>query len=336
MSRDRYKGMRGAMKNVKGSTKPTKVEIELDAWEAIKQGVPQHVIASDLGISQSTVSRIKHKYELMEQHEAERDEMDKQIIVAGDKKHGQLTRRAHDTNLYEGTCRLRNGKFKTKRITTVGDAKAKEIWEEWCEDVRAKDAPTEPEPFAKKEEPVEAEQSTSEPMFQDVSDRLPIRKGADPADVAKALGSNISSGHVCMDQTAWACLCAYIEQLVDPRLQPVIELDRDMTALVDEACESDIPLWALSELRTDSDVHIDMASWNRLTEKALDIADGAEAIAGMPDEMYVTWMADKGPHALFTDMESATRTVDVLNSALEFAGVEGRYEVMDVKPWKEA
>ena len=330
---NKYKGVKEAMRNV--STKPTRAEVELDVWDAIKQGVPQHIIASDMGISQSTVSRIKKKYALMEQHEAERDGMDKQLIVAGDKKRGQLTRRAHENGVYDGTCRLRNGKFEKKRFTTVGDAKAKELWEAWCEEVRAKDAPPEPEPFAKKEEPVEVEQSTSGPMFQNVSNRLPIKSGTGPAEVAKALMSGINADCVCMDQTAWACLCAYIEQLVDPRLQPFVELDRDMTALVDEACESDIPLFALSDLRSDEDVHVSRDSWNRLVDKAYDIANGTVPIAGLPEELYVTWMADKGPHALFTDMETATRTVDTLNSALEFAGIDKRYEVMDVKPWKE-
>lgn len=330
---DRYKGVKEAMRNVSKKSKPTRAEVEADILAGLAQGATQAQVARDLNVSQSTVSRVKHKYELMEQHVGER--MQRETVVAGNKKTGQLVQITDKQDTYRGTCRRRSGKFDSKRFTGMPFEDAKSAWEAWCEDVRAKDAPPEPEPFAKKEEPVEVDQPTSEPMFQDVSDRLPIRKGADPTEVAKALGSNISSGHVCMDQTAWACLCAYIEQLVDPRLQPFVELDRDMTAFVDEVCESDIPLWALSELRTDSDVHVDMASWNRLTEKALDIADGSEAIAGMPDEMYVTWMADKGPHALFTDMETATRTVDTLNSALEFAGIDKRYEVMDVKPWKE-
>ena len=111
--------------------------------------------------------------------------------------------------------------------------------------------------------------------------------------------------------------------------------DVDMSKLVDEACESDIPLFALSDLRSDEDVHVSRDSWNRLVDKAYDIANGTVPIAGLPEELYVTWMADKGPHALFTDMETATRTVDTLNSALEFAGIDKRYEVMDVKPWKE-
>lgn len=339
MGKGKYEGIGEAMRNV--STKPTKAEIELDVWEAIKQGVPQHIIASDQGISQSTVSRIKKKYQLMEQHEAERDGMDKQLIVAGDKKRGQLTRRAHDTNVYEGTCRLRNGKFEKKRFTTVGDGKAKELWEAWCEEVRAKDAPPEPEPFAKHEDVIVDPNPNNAMSIQDVSGLFPIMKHADPKELAKKLMSGINAEKVCMDQFAWSCLCAYLEELEYPKGSELVVTesaavrDVDMSKLVDEACESDIPLFALSDLRSDSDVHVSKDAWNRLTEKAYDIANGMAAVAGLPDEMYVTWMADKGPHALFTDMETATKTVDTLNSALEFAGIDKRYEVMDVKPWKE-
>lgn len=305
--------------------KATSAETELDAWEMLKMGVPGVTISQDLGISQATVSRIKKKYTLMEEHEGER--MQKETIVAGNKNSGQLVQITDKQDTYRGTCRRRNGKFDSKRFTGMPFDEAKAAWEAWCEELRAQDAP-EPEPFAKKPEPV-----VEPPRGVDVSGRLPIRKGMTPKEVAGMLRENLEGAEtVSMGIVAWECLLAYVEGLCDPREVPFELPYVNMTDKVEQVCESDIPLYALSECVSGMDVRVSSVAWNRLASKALDLA--TERPDGLPEEMYVTWMADKGPHALFSDMETATKTVDTLNSALEFAGIDKRYEVMDVKPWR--
>lgn len=111
------------------------------------EGCDPKVVASDLGLGESTVRKIARQFRLAEEHEWEReDQMDRQKTIAGNKHDGILSRRADQANTYDGTCRLRNGKFERKRFHTVGDAKAIEMWEAWCERVREEDMP---EPFAK-------------------------------------------------------------------------------------------------------------------------------------------------------------------------------------------
>lgn len=327
MSRDTYSGIREAMRNMPRK-KSTTAEVEADVMYAISQGVPQKVIAQDLGIAQSTVSRIKKKYELAEKHEKEREQRMTEKILAGDKENGRLISTAAD--VYEGTCRRSNGKMAKKVFRATGLKTAQAQWEKWCSDIRGEDA---------KVAAVEKvhEELIATPEYKDVSHRLPIRKGMQPADVAAMLGAEVNAEKVSMDLTAWGCLLAYIEDLVLPGSETdAANKDDDglydISDFVEQVCDSDIPLYALSELHSKSDVRVSMGVWNRLTERALDLAE--ERADGLPNEMYVTWMADKGPHALFSDMETATRTVDTLNSALEFAGIDKRYEVMDVKPWK--
>lgn len=307
---------------------PTTVEIEMDVLDALAQGLSQKTVASDLGLSVATISKIKRKYELAEKHEMEREQRMAEKVVAGDKENGRLVNTSMD--VYEGTCRRANGKMTKKVFRATGSKTAQAQWERWCEGLRAEDA---------KVAAVEQahEELVATPEYKDVSHRLPIRSGMTPSDVAEMLRADLGGAEkVCMDTVAWECLLAYIAGLTLP--VPVNEVrsnapvDADMTDFVNEVCESDIPLYALSELRSDADVHVSRDAWNRLADKALDLA--TKRADGLPEEMYITWMADKGPHALFSDMETATKTVDTLNSALEFAGIDKRYEVMDVKPWR--
>ena len=300
--------------------KPTTAQVQADVYDAVTvQGVPVKQVAEDMGLHPQTVYRIVEKYRLAEQHEAERgDKAMTEKILAGDKENGKFVCKSAD--VYEGTCRRANGKMARKAFR-CSMREAMEQWEDWCSKLRAMDA--------KNGETV----AEAEPV--DVSDRLPIRKGMRPADVAAMLGADVT-GPVSMDEVAWSCLLVYIEGLTLP--VPVNEVrsnapvDADMSDLVGQVCDSDIPLYALSELHSDTDVRVSKDAWNRLAERALDLAK--ERADGLPEEMYVTWMADKGPHALFSDMETATKTVDTLNSALEFAGIDKRYEVMDVRPWR--
>lgn len=302
--------------------KPTTAQVQADVYEAVTvQGVPVKQVAEDMGLHPQTVYRIVEKYRLAEQHEAERgDKAMTEKILAGDKENGKFVCKSAD--VYEGTCRRANGKMARKAFR-CSMREAMEQWEDWCSKLRAMDA--------KEEEP------TDDAKVADVSDRLPIRKGMTPKEVADMLRDGVGTAEkVCMDTVAWECLLAYVEGLTLP--VPVAEVrsnapvDADMTDFVNDVCESDIPLYALSELHSDADVRVSRDAWNRLADRALDLA--TERADGLPEEMYVTWMADKGPHALFSDMETATKTVDTLNSALEFAGIDKRYEVMDVKPWR--
>lgn len=294
--------------------KPTTAQVQAYVYEAVTvQGVPVKQVAEDMGLHPQTVYRIVEKYRLAEQHEAERgDKAMTEKILAGDKENGKFVCKSAD--VYEGTCRRANGKMARKAFR-CSMREAMEQWEDWCSKLRAMDA--------KNGEPV----ADAEPV--DVSDRLPIRKGMRPADVAAMLGAEVT-GPVSMDEVAWSCLLAYIEGL-----EPIVDARpdaEDVSDLVGQVCDSDIPLYALSELRSDADVRVSRDAWNRLADRALDLA--TERADGLPEEMYVTWMADKGPHALFSDMETATKTVDTLNAALEFAGIDKRYEVTDVRPWR--
>lgn len=104
---------------------------KVDIYEAVKSGVPVKDVASDFGISEQTVRGIFRKFKLAEDHEGERI-MDS--ILAGDKYNGLLRCIGADT--YEGTCRLPNGKFKTKIFRTTGSRAAEGQWSRWCEDIR--------------------------------------------------------------------------------------------------------------------------------------------------------------------------------------------------------
>lgn len=318
------KQIREAMRNMpKG--KPTPAEVQADVYDAVvRQGVPMKQVARDMGMHPQTVSNIIKRYKLAEEHEKEREQGMNEKVLAGDKENGRLVSTAPD--IYEGTCKRANGKMAKKVFRATGLRAAQSQWEKWCEALRAEDA---------KASAVQQvhEELVVTPEYKDVSHRLPIRKGMQPADVAAMLRAEINAEKVSMDVVAWECLLAYVEGLVDPREVPFELPYVDITDKVEQVCESDIPLYALSECVSGKDVRVSSVAWNRLASKALDLA--TERPDGLPEEMYVTWMADKGPHALFADMETATKTVDTLNSALEFAGIEKRYEVMDVKPWRE-
>ena len=308
--------------------KPTTAEMQADIYYAVvEQGVPVSTVAQDMGLHPNTVYKIVEKYRLADRHEAGRGERVKtEKILAGDKENGKFVCKSAD--VYEGTCKRANGKMARKAFR-CSMKEAMEQWEDWCSKLRAMDAGQ----ASHDEEPCVDVSDTC----VDVSDRLPIRSGMTPSDVVEMLRADLGGAEkVCMDVVAWSCLLAYIEGLTLPvsveGVRSDAPVDADMTDFVNDVCESDIPLYALSELRSDADVRVSRDAWNRLADRALDLA--TERADGLPEEMYVTWMADKGPHALFSDMETATKTVDTLNSALEFAGIDKRYEVMDVKPWR--
>ena len=130
----------------------------MDVVRALEQGVKQSTIASDLGLAQSTVSRIKHKYELAAQNEEER--MKKDMVIAGNKHDGRFISATDSRDTYIGECRLPNGKMRSKRFHASGRIVAQRMWEKWCEETLAESQEEDfgPEPFAKEPtQPVEDE-----------------------------------------------------------------------------------------------------------------------------------------------------------------------------------
>ena len=123
------------------------------AEKVLHEGVDPKVVAEDLGITEMTVRRVVRKFRLAEQHDEERTQsVDKQMVIAGNKHDGQLIKRRDQRDTYEGTCRLRNGKFERKRFHASGDIHANRLYEEWCERVRQEDARGmyDDDPFAKR------------------------------------------------------------------------------------------------------------------------------------------------------------------------------------------
>lgn len=146
------------------------------AEKVLHEGVDPKVVAEDLGITEMTVRRVVRKFRLAEQHDEERTQsVDKQMVIAGNKHDGQLIKRRDQRDTYEGTCRLRNGRFERKRFHASGDIHAKRLWEDWCEEVRKNDAigGYDDDPFAKptqQPEPVaevEAEEPQAEEAIED-------------------------------------------------------------------------------------------------------------------------------------------------------------------------
>lgn len=279
--------MREAFRNMARGRKPTPYEIEMDVLDALRQGATQKRVSLDLGISQSTVSKIKRKYELMERHEEERRMNEK--VLAGDKENGRLVCIGADT--YEGTCRRANGKMAKKVFRCASLKLANSQWERWCEGIRAEDskaevvAPVQKDAGPRDEGPAEQVAVEAGPKVEDLSALFPIRKDVGTDEVLELL-SSVNADAVTMDITSWNCLVAFIRERT--RVTP-----------------------------------------------ATDVADGVrDAGVTDQDEVYVTYIPEKGPHALFTDYEDAMRVTDTLNEALKFAGVDQRYEVCDVRPWR--
>lgn len=142
------------------------------AEKVLHEGVDPKVVAEDLRITETTVRRVVRKFRLAEQHDEERTQpVDKQMVIDGNKHDGQLIKRRDQRDTYEGTCRLRNGRFERKRFHASGDIHAKRLWEDWCEEVRKNDAigAYEDDPFAKpaqQPEPV-AEVETEGPQAEE-------------------------------------------------------------------------------------------------------------------------------------------------------------------------
>lgn len=182
------------------------------AEKVLHEGVDPKVVAEDLGITVTTVKRVVSRFRLAEQHDEERTQLDKQMVVAGNKHDGQLIKRAGQRDTYEGTCRLRNGKFERKRFHASGDIHANRLYEDWCERVRQEDAlgAYDDDPFAKAaREPVTPE-PIDEPEDEEPIDPEPVVETAEPLvdDVAEdnpqpVVESSSDTSHAVTDGTAY-------------------------------------------------------------------------------------------------------------------------------------
>lgn len=176
--------------------RPTPLDVEMDVVRALEQGVKQSTIASDLGLAQSTVSRIKHKYELAARNEEER--MKKDMVIAGNKHDGRFISATDSRDTYIGECRLPNGKMRSKRFHASGRIVAQRMWEKWCEETLAESQAEElgPEPFAKEPtQPVEDEtvwvvdaedEQADEVVEPSLSDEEPVEERLAEADGPKS------------------------------------------------------------------------------------------------------------------------------------------------------
>ena len=282
--------IRKAMRNMPAG-KPTSIELELDIWEQIKLGIPQKQIAIDAGVAQSTVSKIKHKYMLAERGEAER--MQKEKVVAGDKKNGQLVKITDQQDTYRGTCRRRNGKFDSKRFHASSQSLAEKMWGAWCEGLRKEDAP-EPEPFSREFD------AQIEPRPEVEANPQPV---VEPVEIVGTLDTRE--------------LADLSECFTD---DPVVTCNK-----LTLACEPDVELVTMDAKKL-------LAFVRTLQERLFrPVVEGDPSPA--VDNVYVTYLVGKGPHAFFDDEDEALRAADLLNSAMEFAGVAQRYEVDDVPRW---
>lgn len=88
-------------------------------------------VAERLGVPAATVSSSCRRYH-REQARREEQELQRDMVVAGNKQDGQL--RAVAPNQYDGSRRLPNGRFARRRF--VGsEREAKEQWREWCDGI---------------------------------------------------------------------------------------------------------------------------------------------------------------------------------------------------------
>ena len=194
-------------------------------------GMSQAEVARRFGVSQTTVSYVKRKAG---------DGVEK--TFAGDKEHGTL--RKDSSGVFVGTCRMGNGKMKSRRFRgmTLSDATAK--WNEWCAWLRAEE-----------------------------------ESGLRNADVVEAAESVV----------------------------------REYEAQTPAVIEASEPASAPQEPVMD--------------------------VMGLPPEpqpLYVLVLGSPKVAGYFTDMEQALRIESVMNQALEFAGVDGRYQIVEVAQWEES
>lgn len=88
-------------------------------------------VAERLGVPAATVSSSCRRYH-RELARREEQELQRDMVVAGNKQDGQL--RAVAPNQYDGSRRLPNGRFARRRF--VGsEREAEEQWREWCDGI---------------------------------------------------------------------------------------------------------------------------------------------------------------------------------------------------------
>lgn len=337
-------------------SRPTRAEIESDVLYAVNdQGVPIAVVAQDLDLSQGEVRRILRKYERMERNEEKRmanhkrsltpeqeadvlariaaGELQKDIAaeygvaqstitrikkmaqegaemtertIAGDKANGTLRCIGADT--YEGTCKRSNGRMSKRTFRTTGAKAAESAWEKWCAGLREEDA----------------------------------AKAAPPV-----VGIEAMLDAVCQDAVTQTLADTQCDEPQEPRHVNVIDVP-SVTLDVTDRFDESLPLLELLDAleprdQEADDVSMDAVAFMMLldmvrravTPEPAEVPSREDASAGLPfGPVYLTYVDGKGPHAAFKDGGKARQVCDTMNAALEFAGVEARYEVMEVDYWQ--
>lgn len=114
--------------------KPLTDEQYMEIYEARMLGESRQEIARAYGIAATSVSKIVAKQRQL--LEKEDNMAGKQCVVAGNKKDGRLVSTL-DPHRYEGTCVVA-GKANSKSFNAESAAAATKLWEQWCNELRAK------------------------------------------------------------------------------------------------------------------------------------------------------------------------------------------------------
>lgn len=232
-----------------------------DVVSLLKTGMPQQRIARDMHISQSSVARIKKKY-------LKGEDMDS--IFAGDKYHGVI--KATGNDVFEGTCRGKNGKMYKKIFRCKGSKEAREQWEAWCAAIRQYDKD--------KSQAKNGKADIPEPITVTKPDKIPTDVPTEKVGVRYTPAKP-----------------AVIYGAATPPERPVTHVKMPES----EKPESEQPT-PRRELEA--------------------------------DEIYILAVGNPKMAGFFVDFQQAMQTEALMNTALEMAGFESRYQVVAVKKYQ--
>lgn len=232
-----------------------------------------------------------------------------EMIVAGNKKGGHLVS-TPDPHRYEGTCVIR-GKKHSRSFVTVNAAKATEMWEKWCDDLRAEDE-----------------------FMRRVNREDVGRASAEPTD-----GDGKEARGLQGDQAEGGCPAA--EEPVDVTPAPVPEIAVKPWRQVAEERQAEI-----DELRRQVEYlqgrveGLEGASDNVIacTEQPEPKLrhwfndNGSFFVAWKDKPIYVLWAKSESPRffGVYERMDDALGKVDELNEVASFLGTAGTFEIEEV------
>ena len=318
--------------------RPTRVDVELDVVNAVNEGVDPEVVALDMEITVDDVTRIVRKYELADRHEEER--MGRKRALSPDQE-------------AEVIERVAAGESQNKLANEYGVA--------WATINRI---------VTQAHEGADVKETI---IAGDKANGILRCIGADTYEgTCRRANGKMSkkafrSTGARVAQKTWEKWCAELraedEAAVTPAPAPEIEVRRKEekpeethanyivyepnTLDVTDRLKDDVPLeqllYDLEPTSPDTDfVAIETDLWltfiERVRKAITPIEPVIEAAPAEPVERHpvcVTYMDGKGPHAAFDDTLKAMQTCDAMNAALEFAGVESRYEVREVPYWAD-